>query len=755
MIKFSNINLKNGRSAPLFWVALLFVFGIYLSVTLYAFPGKINFFDFAVPTYVLISIIFISITFIAVLMRIKKKFVVLVCFIIVLISFANSQIRLDCSYEKTDIIKHEYIGGEILKVQPNGDSSISLILRNVFVYNEDQKQDLKGKTNLILYGQSSKFLEDEYYLPKSIIIVKAQLMYPTDAPERGFENERYDMLSQNLIYKAVAHYASVEIKSREKLSYLNRIIFEFRASLFGKIERYVGDDEGGLLKAVLTGDKSSLDEEIKTAFSKLGISHLLATSGLHIGILLLAFEYLLRKFHTPIIFKTLMYSILILLFLIFAGFRVSMIRASLMWFVLMISRMVGTKYNPLNSLGAAVIIMTVINPFVIFSISFVLSCVSVAAICVFAGGTKVVDELEHGKKAIGMIYITLSVILFTWPVLAYYFNSIPVFSPIANIIFVPLVSVGLIMGILFGLLTIIDLLAPVFGTVIKAFYFCIIKMGVLLSDLSLQIKIVSPPLLAIILWVAGMLVFTGVVLNKRKKFRRYLSIILLVCSLTIAIVIQCVQSTGNFTKVYSDGSKTFIYIQNEKNNVLITNNDSYMIKSTIIKSGQNRLDYLIFSGNDSEILEEIITDLDEVKINRIYASSSVMEDLNKNIEAYEMKELAVGDIDITFEEFKAKSKTAKMHYAVYIQNEEEIGIYFDPISLREGAFGDRLFDKAILSNWSKSRAENIKNLNFIELIYISPNVNEYESALYLEELGTKTYNITQGVKMLFNNGEID
>jgi hypothetical protein len=373
MSKESSRFSKQLGSTPLLLAALLFALGIYCAEFFCNMLSGQNFFTTLIPTYAIISIIFILLIALFLLYGFKKKTFIIICALIVAAGFLSAQTVLESGYGGNEIIEHEFIEGKVAKVEKNGENSIALILKGVLLQGE-KEQSISGKVSLIVYGQSAEYLEEEYNLQNSVIKVETNLMYPADSAGLGFYDERLSLLSQRIFYKALVHYSGVKLESSNDLPKVKCFFDSIRNNLYGNIIRYVGDDEASLLKAIMTGDKSGLAPEIKDDFSRLGISHLLATSGLHIGILLLAFVYLLKKIHAPILVRVLVCGMVIIIFLIFAKFRISMVRAAFMWAVLMASRIFGAKSRVLNSLGAAMLFMLLINPFTLFSVSFVLSC---------------------------------------------------------------------------------------------------------------------------------------------------------------------------------------------------------------------------------------------------------------------------------------------------------------------------------------------------------------------------------------------
>ena len=736
------------KKAPLFPASLFFILGVVLAAKAFGFSTGENFFGPLIPTYAIAVILFLLLVLATLLYGFKKKAAPAVFAFVAVLGFLTAQVKMESGYGKEPVIAHDRVAGRVKGIQENGPNSLTLVLDGVIVTGDGEKQHIKGRVSLILYGQSASFLESEYHLKNSVVEAESELMYPTDAAGYGFASERLNLISQNIHYKALAHYSSVDIIYESAVPPLYLFFHNMRTELFGRIERYAGGDEAAFLQALLTGNKSALSTEIKSDFSKLGISHLLATSGLHIGILLLAFEYLFRKIRAPIVLRAAISAVVILIFLCFAGFRPSMVRAAFMWAVLMGSRLFGEKLSPLNSLGAAGLFMALLNPLCVFDISFVLSCVSVAAIALFLGSAKTKKIKNSALKA---AVTTVAVVAFTWPVIAYYFNGVSLLSPLYNIIFVPLSGAALFLGMLFGIFSGWGFMAAILGTAAKALSFLIIKGAAFFSQFSLSLNLVSPPFLVILLWMAGATLLSGTVVKGKNKLIKIISVSAMVLAAAGMVLFQAQALSRREIKAYADGSVIFIYFEDKGENTLLLNDDSYTAYTVLKKDAEKELDVLIYSGNDPETLEEIIGGLGDIQISKVYAAREVAAEYNikYGADVRGMKACEILGYEIELIPFKAKSETAKIHYAAHISGGSRSILYLDPLPLREGAFDGTFFSEALSSRWTKSRAENISYIDFGRLYYCSAGIIPYESALLLEQKGANTYNITGSAAILY------
>lgn len=139
-------------------------------------------------------------------------------------------------------------------------------------------------------------------------------------------------------------------------------------------------DEGSLAMAMLLGDRDALSPDEQLAFQKAGVAHLMAVSGLHVGLLSVALLLLLNKltlkkaYHLPVM------VVFLAFYCVITGFSPASVRASVMALLIMVAYAVGRKPDPLATLAAAAMIVLMINPLQLFSAGFTLSFAAMTGI---------------------------------------------------------------------------------------------------------------------------------------------------------------------------------------------------------------------------------------------------------------------------------------------------------------------------------------------------------------------------------------
>lgn len=215
---------------------------------------------------------------------------------------------------------------------------------------------------------------------------------------------------------------------------------------------YPSETTGPLVKALLTGDKSDLPKEITGIFRDSGASHVLALSGLHLGVLYL----LLTRLTSPlgnspkarksrcslIIVAALFYSIM-------TGATPSIIRAFLFITINETARLLGRKRDPVRVLLAALTIQLALKPDVISSVGFQLSYMAMAGIFLLYPTLERIYPAPSGsrlsrfnpfRKIWNAAMLSISCQIFTGPIAWHYFHTFPKYFILTNLVALPLTS---------------------------------------------------------------------------------------------------------------------------------------------------------------------------------------------------------------------------------------------------------------------------------------------------------------------------
>lgn len=259
----------------------------------------------------------------------------------------------------------------------------------------------------------------------------------------------------NLLSNGIYTTATVQQGSILKIGSLNKgFLSELKLKVVNRVEeiydRYLSERNSSLMKSIVLGDYSYLEEDMINEFRELGIAHIIAVSGLHIGILctliidVLSFMGIDRKINVFIALC------IIWIYAFIIGMPASVLRANITFSLLFMSQIFAKPYDSINTLFFALIILELINPFWIFNLGFQLSFTATFFIIYLTPRLKrvIIDN--------GNITGTLAAQIGILPIISFYFNRVPVIGIVANIIIVPVFTLSLVLSFILILVSFIS-----------------------------------------------------------------------------------------------------------------------------------------------------------------------------------------------------------------------------------------------------------------------------------------------------------
>ena len=320
--------------------------------------------------------------------------------------------------------------------QPEQDNlSVFLVRKQVSANEKWNKYQVESYNSGLLYV-ASEFddLEVGRYYSSS---VKKFKIKQDELPKR---------FDYPLYLKSKAYFFTSFITSRDTILETSSVTVplkqmdKVRKVVGNKLEYLLGDKEiHGFYSAVLLGDKSWLDEETQSAFATLGISHFLAVSGLHVGIIYLVFSLVLGlnkyKKHRWLIPKLVLVIVIIWFYAVLSGLTVSVVRAAFMFTCFLIARSIKRSGNGFNILCFAAFVNLVLNPYAFYDVGFQLSYAAVASIVLLYPKMQSLLTFKYKAMNLGWDAICISACaqLGTLPIILYTFGYFPVWFLVSNL----------------------------------------------------------------------------------------------------------------------------------------------------------------------------------------------------------------------------------------------------------------------------------------------------------------------------------
>ncbi len=338
---------------------------------------------------------------------------------------------INCNYNSSSVLS-QYINDNILievkvKDQRKSDSisyNASVIsINNIPLFNEE---------NIILY--SGKY---ENFQENSVIEVRGNVAGNQLTKNRMLFN--YENYLRNKKIKASVFAEGDAVIIKENYSFLNNTSNKFKNYTEKTFYNNLNKKNADIILSIILGDVNYLEEELYDNIKVMGLAHIFAVSGTHIvlmyGFLLNVFKFVLSRRKSWILSWCIIwfYGFLI-------GFPLSVMRALVMFTLLFGSEVLYRKYNSLNSIGLAALVLTVYNPFWIFDAGFLLSFSAALSFIIYG------KYIKTERTVLRNLYMYLFLQIFTLPVIVYYFNFVPVMGVLYNLLLLPIFTVIMIYG---------------------------------------------------------------------------------------------------------------------------------------------------------------------------------------------------------------------------------------------------------------------------------------------------------------------
>lgn len=230
---------------------------------------------------------------------------------------------------------------------------------------------------------------------------------------------------------------------------LKRLFENYRAAITEVIGREMDIDGMAVMEAMLFGDKSGLEGSQKNLMYRAGIGHIMAVSGVHLSVVCSFFWTFISRLPIGKFFRFFLLLIPIACFSLLAGMSNSVVRAAVMIVIVYGAELFRRRADTFNSLGIAVIILTLFSPFAVRDASFLLSVCGVFAIGVAAPAVIRVIERRFAPGVIVKSFImSICVTALIFPVSMLYFDETSAAAPISNLILLPICELILIGGMI-------------------------------------------------------------------------------------------------------------------------------------------------------------------------------------------------------------------------------------------------------------------------------------------------------------------
>jgi competence protein ComEC len=335
-------------------------------------------------------------------------------------------------------------------------------------------------------------------------------------------------------FQSVFHNVFLKQKDWVKLGEKNinpfkQFIFTSREQILSVLQKNIpaDKDELGIAEALLIGYTNDLDKDLVQAYSNTGVVHIIAISGMHLGLIYIMLVFLFAKIpfiNTSKIIQVVLILSCLWLFSLLTGAAASVLRSAVMFTFIATGRAFSRESSIYNALAASAFVMLCYNPYFLWDVGFQLSYLAVIGIIIFQ---KPIYNLLYIKnkwinKVWKLMAISLAAQVFTFPICIYYFHQFPNLFLITNIIAVPLSTVILFAEIALVVFSWISLAGAYIGKMVAALVWCMNRVIVWISHLSFAVWDNIPSTIATTWLLYAVVLCTGIwLLNKNVKAFRF------------------------------------------------------------------------------------------------------------------------------------------------------------------------------------------------------------------------------------------
>ena len=317
------------------------------------------------------------------------------------------------------------------------------------------------------------------------------------------------LLSKGIFLEAFAGEDFSPERTGEKEISLYNIAINVRKSMKQSLDTLLPNTQSSLCKAVLLGDKQALSYEVKSYFTKTGTSFLIVVSGLHLSIIVSAMLILLKKITHNRIIIFICVLITVFSFMSITGFASSVVRSGVMTIMTFCAPIFFRKSDPLNSLGLAGIVLTVLNPYSVGDIGMLLSFMATIGIVLWSKPiNSFIDMKLHIKNKLlkyctNMISVSISASLWILPISVIAFGRVSPFVVVVSFFTSPIISVILILALIASLLYIIPFISfMAYPFALVAGLLCNLQIWIISAFASIPFSSVNAEAPYFYIWIA-------------------------------------------------------------------------------------------------------------------------------------------------------------------------------------------------------------------------------------------------------------
>ncbi len=419
-------------------------------------------------------------------------------------------------------------------------------------------------------------------------------------------------------------YALTNENHNRSLKYLNLYIGDYFEEILSK--NISSERELNMIKAMLLGRRDEITPEMNYVYASSGTAHILAVSGLHVGIIFLIISTLVRflkkgKFRL-IYFAITLFGIWSFAFI--TGLSPSVQRASIMISFIIIADFFRRKSSIYNTILASAFFILLYAPNLIFSVSFQLSYAAVFGIIFLY--EKIYNLIFIKNRFLRFFWqvtvLSLSAQIATFPIAIYYFNQFPLMFPLTNLVAIPTAMITIGGGLLILVSSPLEIISGLLGKLLEGWVYVYNEILIATSCFpfaAAENLYLKPSYVFLIIF--SVIFLSNFLFSKKLNFFRYFS---------SALVILCILMVADFY-MKSHQREIVFYHSNFKNNFdIFLDRNCYTDLKHFEKQIKNQVDYNISPNRKFHLIENIY-DLEKLGLVKKIGENILIQWFGKSI----------------------------------------------------------------------------------------------------------------------------
>ena len=418
----------------------------------------------------------------------------------------------------------------------------------ILSHQEEREYKNRYKVKVLTVNSSDKYQSTQIYIEvkKDIKFQYGDKVQLQGEFRKGNEQRNTGGFYYQLYLKSIHIYGTLKVENYQKISsdnvnWIQKGINSIKLEITENIETVLEKEEAQIVKGLILGDTTALEEELKEKFQIANISHVLAVSGMHIIYIVIGIEVVFKKCLGK---RNVKYVVIIglLFYIALTGYTSSIVRAGIMGMMNIIAFLVYRKNDIWTSIAISIGAILIQNPYAITGVGLQLSYLGTIGIILFNKNIKqFLDNIKWIKNNIrikrskriskivenlkDMISVTLSAQMMILPIMLYHFNMIGIYFVITNILVSIMIGSIMFLSIIFIFSSFIHLQISQFISVFLSLGIkCLIQISNLANLPFSKIYVPTPSILFIIIYyiviLAGnqiYMIYTSKYINSTKK----------------------------------------------------------------------------------------------------------------------------------------------------------------------------------------------------------------------------------------------